>query len=159
MKSRYLLPMLVVFLVDMMSPVQAAPIDFAHEVVPILKKHCTSCHGGREAKGSFSLNTRELWLESGFVDPKDAKASYVLELVTSSDPEMQMPPKGKPRLSAKEVAILKQWISDDLPWEAGFSFGVVAYEPPLKPRRPALPPAEDCRTHPIDRLIDQYLSQ
>ena len=159
MISRYNLPILIVLLVDIVSPVQAGPIDFAHEVVPILKKHCVACHGGREAKGSFSLNTRELWLESGFVDPKDVKASYVLELVTSSDPEMQMPPKGKPRLSAEEVATLKQWVSEDLPWEAGFSFGKVAYEPPLKPRRPVLPPTEDCRDHPIDRLIDQYLSK
>ena len=85
MISRYNLPILIVLLVDVVSPVQAGPIDFAHEVVPILKKHCVACHGGREAKGSFSLNTRELWLESGFVDPKDVKASYVLELVTSRD--------------------------------------------------------------------------
>ncbi|WP_417382446.1 DUF1549 domain-containing protein [Gimesia sp.] len=159
MISRFVLPLLVASLINIVSVVQAKPFDFAHEVVPILKKHCAACHGGREAKGSFSLNTRKLWLESGFVDPQDVEGSYLLDLVTSSDPEMQMPPKGKPRLSAKEVATLKQWISKDLPWEAGFSFGKVAYEPPLKPRRPDLPPTEGARNHPVDRLIDQYLSK
>ncbi|WP_417391057.1 DUF1549 domain-containing protein [Gimesia sp.] len=159
MNSRYIIPVVIVLLIDVTSFVLASPVDFAHEVVPILKKHCAGCHGGREAKGSFSLNTRKLWLESGFVDPQDPEASYVLELVQSRDPEMQMPPRDKPRLSAKEVATLKQWISADLPWEAGYSFGIVAYEPPLKPRRPDLPLAEDCRNHPIDRLIDRYLSQ
>ncbi|MBD3674498.1 MAG: DUF1549 domain-containing protein [Planctomycetaceae bacterium] len=138
---------------------EAKPIDFAHDVVPILKKHCVECHGGREAKGSFSLNTRPLWVESGFVDLEDVEASYVLDLVTSTDPEMQMPPKEKSRLSTEEIAMLKQWIEEKLPWEAGFSFGVQAYEPPLKPRRPELPPAQGNRTHPIDRLIDRYLAE
>lgn len=159
MISRYLLPTLIVLQVNVASALLAKPVDFAHDVVPILKQHCVACHGGREAKGSFSLNTRKLWLESGFVDLKDVDASYLLELVTSTDSEMQMPPKGKSRLSAKEVATLKQWIADDLPWEAGFTFGKQAYEPPLKPRRPALPPAVDHRTNPIDRLIDHYLAE
>lgn len=159
MISRIICTLSCILLINVGSNAQAKPLDFAHEVVPILKQHCAGCHGGREAKGSFSLNTRKLWLESGFVDPKDAEASYALELVTSNDPETQMPPKGKPRLSAKEVAILKRWISEDLPWEAGFSFGKQSYEPPLKPRRPEIPPADGNRTHPIDRLIDQHLAE
>ncbi|QDV17214.1 Planctomycete cytochrome C [Gimesia panareensis] len=159
MISRFVIPSLIVLQINLASDLQAKPVDFAHDVVPILKQHCVACHGGREAKGSFSLNTRQLWLESGFVDLKDAGDSYLLELVTSDDPEMQMPPKGKPRLSSKEVATLKQWVAEDLPWEAGFTFGKQAYEPPLKPRRPELPPAVDNRTHPIDRLIDHYLAE
>lgn len=141
------------------SLLAAKPIDFAHDVVPILKKHCVECHGGREAKGSFSLNTRTLWLESGFVDVDDVEASYVLDLVTSTDPKMQMPPKEKSRVSPQEIATLKQWIAERLPWEAGFSFGVQAYEPPLKPRRPEIPPGDGTRNHPIDRLIDQHLAE
>jgi len=137
----------------------AKPVDFAHDVVPILKKHCVECHGGREAKGSFSLNTRALWEESGFVDTDDVAASHVLDLINSTDPESQMPPKGKPRVSEKEVAILKQWIDEDLPWEAGYTFGIKAYEPPLKPRRPEIPAADGSRNHPIDRLIDQHLAE
>ncbi len=75
MKLRFVLPLIVVFQITMASAVQAKPIDFAHDVVPILKQHCVACHGGREAKGSFSLNTRTLWMESGFVDVKDPAAS------------------------------------------------------------------------------------
>lgn len=141
------------------STLSAEPIDFSHDVVPVLKKHCVECHGGKEGKGSFSLNTRTLWIESGFVDTDDVSASHVLDLVTSKDPEAQMPPKEKPRLTEKEVAVLKQWIEEDLPWEAGFSFGKLAYEPPLKPRRPNIPPADGTRSHPIDRLIDQHLAE
>lgn len=150
---------LSVFSTCWVSSILAEPIDFSHDVVPILKKHCVECHGGKEAKGSFSLNTRDLWLESGHVDLDDVSASYLLDLVTSTDPEAQMPPKEKPRLTEKEVAILKQWIEEDLPWEAGFTFGTLAYEPPLKPRRPKIPPPDGTRAHPIDRLIDLHLAE
>ena len=56
-----------------------------------------------------------------------------------------MPPKGKP-LSDKEIQLLKSWIDQGLPWEAGFTFKVSAYVAPLKPRRPMLPPRPRRRT-------------
>jgi hypothetical protein len=37
----------------------AAAIDFAHQVVPILKKHCAECHLGEKKKGGLSMNTRK----------------------------------------------------------------------------------------------------
>ena len=33
------------------------------------------------------------------------------------------------------------------------------YEPPLRPRRPELPPAVDGRDNPIDRILDAYLQR
>lgn len=159
MISRIRTLFLLLLLLNLNVVTEAKPIDFAHDVVPILQKHCVGCHGGREAKGSFSLNTRSLWIESGFVDTDDVAASHVLDLVTSNDPKMQMPPKDKPRITEKEVATLKQWIVEELPWEAGTTFGLAVYEPPLKPRRPTIPAADGNRSHPIDRLIDQHLAE
>jgi len=43
----------------------AAPVDFAHEVVPILRKHCVECHAGDKKKGGLSMNTRASLLEGG----------------------------------------------------------------------------------------------
>ena len=43
----------------------AAPVDFAHEVVPILRKHCGECHTGDKKKGSFSMNDRASLLAGG----------------------------------------------------------------------------------------------
>ena len=68
-----------------------------------------------------------------------------------------MPPKG-PRLSDKQVNLLKEWIDAGAAWEEGFVFHKPTYEPPLAPRRPELPPVMAGRTNPIDRLIDSYLS-
>lgn len=43
-----------------------------------------------------------------------------------------------------------------MPWTPGLRFDDDRYEPPLRPRRPELPPAHDGRDHPIDRLITDY---
>ncbi len=137
----------------------AQEIDFAHQVLPVLQKHCVGCHGGREAKGSFSMNNRELLIGSGHVDMTNPQNSYLLELIASDDPELQMPPPEKPRLSKEEQIILRRWIAEGTVWDDGFSFAPAAYEPPLRPRRPALPPAVDGRSHPVDRILDTYLAQ
>ena len=36
-----------------------AAVDFAHQVVPILKEHCAKCHMDTAKKGGLSMNTRE----------------------------------------------------------------------------------------------------
>jgi hypothetical protein len=130
-------------------------IDFAHEVVPILKEHCLECHGGHRHEGDFSINTRELMVDSGLVEPGDADASHLIALLTTDDAEVRMP-KEKPPLPEAAVNTLRKWINDGLPWEPGFSFLPSDYEPPLKPRRPELPPAVDGRANPVDRILDAY---
>ena len=135
---------------------QQKPLDFAHQIAPILKQHCIDCHGGEHAKGGFSLNTRELFLEDEMAIPGKPAESHFLELVTSDDPDAQMPPKGKPRVSAEQVALLKAWVSDGMKWDAGFTFAPKMYEPPLRPRRPELPPVVEGRANPVDRIVDAY---
>ena len=148
-------------IVMFLSPAFAADIDFAHEVVPVLKQHCEKCHTGDQKKGGLSLNTRETTLiggESGkvVVSGKSAESELIKRL-TSDDPDVRMPPEG-PRVPAEKIVLLKAWIDAGLPWERGFTFGQRPYEPPLKPRRPELPVATDGRTHPVDLLIDAHLA-
>lgn len=135
------------------------PIDFAHDVVPILQKHCVSCHGGKESKGGFSLNTRRLLLEADVVVKGNARESRLWQLITSNDPDDQMPPRDRMRLKEAEIAMLARWLDGGIPWEDGFTFAIDRYEPPLRPRRPALPPAQPGRENPIDRIIDAYLAE
>ncbi|PQO44271.1 DUF1549 domain-containing protein [Blastopirellula marina] len=136
-----------------------AKIDFAHQIVPILRKHCTACHSAGKAEGGFSINDRESFLDDGMALPGDVDGSYFLELIESDDADMQMPPKDRPRVSAEEIALLKRWVTVDMPWEAGFTFGEKFYEPPLLPRRPELAAATGGRENPIDRIIDAYLAE
>ncbi|WP_236622318.1 DUF1549 domain-containing protein, partial [Novipirellula maiorica] len=135
------------------------PIDFAHDIVPILQRNCVTCHGGREAEGDFSINTRGLMIESGMVEPEDSSTSELIRLITSDDPDEQMPPPDRPRLSANETTRLRRWIDQGMPWDDDFTFAIQNYEPPLRPRRPELPPAIDGRVNPIDRILDAYLSE
>jgi len=137
----------------------AAAIDFAHEIVPILRRHCVDCHAEGEAKGGFSINTRSSFLDEGMAAPGKPGESRFLELVRSGDPDDQMPPEGKPRVSAGDVARLEAWVRSGMPWESGFSFaGDAGYEPPLELRRPALPLARNGRTNVIDRILDAHLT-
>ena len=140
----------------------AAPVDFAHEVVPILRKHCSECHTGDKKKGGFSMNTRASLLEGGengaVVSLVQAQQSKLLEAVVSADPDIRMPPKGD-RLSPADVATLRTWIEQGAVWTEGFAFKQPAYEPPLRPRQPVLPAAKAGRTHPLDRVLDGWLAE
>jgi hypothetical protein len=144
------------------APLARGEVDFAHQVVPVLRKNCAECHMEQAKKGGFSMNTRESLIagsEDGpVVKPGDAANSLLLEVILSDDKSERMPPKG-PRIPADQVEILRQWIDGGLPWEAGFSFGKEAYEPPLKPRNPPLPPVVDGREHPVDRLVDAHFAE
>ncbi len=139
----------------------AAPVDFAHEVVPILRKHCGECHTGDKKKGSFSMNTRATLLEGGesgaVLFPGQASKGRLLESIVSEDPDERMPPKGA-RVSQAEVAVLRAWVEQGAVWTEGFAFKQPAYEPPLRPRRPALPEAKSGRAHPVDRVLDGWLA-
>jgi hypothetical protein len=130
-------------------------VDFAHDVLPLLKAHCIKCHTGDEPEGEFSMATREALLKAAVATPGK---SELIRRVTSKDPDEQMPPEGA-RLSAKEVETLRRWIDSGLPWQDGFAFGKPAYDAPLLPRRPDLPTAQENRTNPIDRLIDGYFAK
>jgi hypothetical protein len=137
-------------------------VDFAHQVVPVLREHCGKCHMDGEKKGGFSMNTRELFLEGSehgpVVEVGNADRSLLMDAILSEDRTDRMPPKGD-RVPDADVAVLRRWINEGLAWEPGFAFGSIGYEPPLKPRRPKLPPVIAGRTHGIDRLIDHYFEE
>jgi mono/diheme cytochrome c family protein len=137
------------------GPISAAPVDFAHEIAPLLIKHCAKCHTNGRYEGDVSFDTREAVLDAGAAEPGASAESAIIDRVLSDDPEYRMPPEGD-KLSADEVALLRRWIDEDLPWESGFTFKKNGYEAPLEPRRPELPPAEAGIDNPIDRIVAAY---
>jgi mono/diheme cytochrome c family protein len=139
-------------------PVGAQPpkkVDFAHDILPLLKARCAECHTNGTYKGSLSLDTRQDILKAKVVVPGKSAASELIQRVTHKDAKKRMPPKGD-ALAAKDIDLLRAWIDQDLPWEEGFTFKAGAYVAPLKPRRPTLPVAQNGRDHPIDRILDAY---
>ncbi len=137
-------------------------VDFAHEVMPILKTRCGKCHTGSKREGGLSMNTRAELLAGGeggkVIFPGNTTKGAFMEQILSDDEDARMPPEGQ-RVAVAEVAILKQWISASMPWDEGIVLGKTAWEPPLKPRQVTLPPARNDRRHPIDRLLDTDLAK
>jgi len=140
--------------------VPAPAVDFAHEVVPLLAKHCGECHTGDARQGGFSMNTRDDVLAGGdsgtpgLIAGKAAESEIIARIV-SDDPDYRMPSEGDP-LPAEAVAILKRWIDEQAPWEPGFAFERTSWEPPLRLREVTLPPADGGRMNPVDRIVDAY---
>jgi mono/diheme cytochrome c family protein len=139
-------------------PAPAADVDFAHDVLPLLKARCAECHTNGTYKAALSMDTREALLKSKKIVPGKSGESDLIARVTSTDADERMPPKGD-ALTAKEVATLKAWIDQGAPWQDGFSFAKATYVAPLKPRRPTVPPAHDGLTNPIDLVVDAYFRQ
>jgi hypothetical protein len=133
-------------------------VDFAHDIMPVIRARCAECHTNGKYKGSLSLDTRETLLKAKVVVPGKSADSELVKRITSDDPEFRMPPKGK-RLTAQEVDHFKAWIDQGLPWQAGFTFKIDVYTAPLKLRRPNLPPAREEHEHPIDRMLRVYYTE
>jgi mono/diheme cytochrome c family protein len=139
------------------SAADPKPVDFAHEIVPIIKAKCVECHANGKSKGGLSLDTRETMLKSkGAVVPgKPAESDLIRRINLPDGDDERMPSKGD-RLSAKEIGLLTEWVKQGAKWEAGYTFGKKGYVAPLAPRVPNLPAAVNGRIHPIDRILDTY---
>jgi hypothetical protein len=137
---------------------QAGKVDFAHDIVPIIKARCAECHTNGKSKGSVSLDTRESILKAKAAVPGNSKTSSLIQRVTSDEITERMPPKGD-ALTAKQIELLKAWIDQGLAWEPGFSFRTPSYVAPLRLRTPNLPPVATAElAHPIDRIVFAYLA-
>src|SRR5262249_49604753 len=96
-------------------------IDFVHAIAPLITARSARCQTHGKYKGSVSMDTRADLLKSKVVVPGKSAVSELVKRITSDDPEKRMPSKGKP-LSAKEIALIKAWIDQGVPWDAGFTF-------------------------------------
>ncbi|HEX5791553.1 MAG TPA: c-type cytochrome domain-containing protein, partial [Luteolibacter sp.] len=104
---------LLLALFPLLAAVSQAEVDFAHQVVPVLRKHCADCHMGMAKKGGFSMNTRESFLagseDGAIVEPGKSADSILMDVLRSNDKKERMPPKGD-RVPEKDIEILRQWI-------------------------------------------------
>lgn len=145
----YLIPVVVLLSASICVGVTNA--DFAHDVAPILQAHCVQCHGGNEAQGGFSMNTRELFLESDAAVPGKPESSHFLELIGSADQEERMPPVDQPGLSPAEIKTLREWVASGMDWDDGLTFSLDSYQAPLRLFDVSLLGPDGW--HPIDQLL------
>ena len=89
----------------------ASVTTFEQQVRPILKTHCFHCHGeDGEVKGGLDVRLARFILKGGedgaAIKPGDAGHSLMIEKLKNG--EM---PKGKSKLSDKDIATIEQWIN------------------------------------------------
>ncbi|MEX0724758.1 MAG: DUF1549 domain-containing protein, partial [Planctomycetaceae bacterium] len=136
-------------------------IDFAHDIVPIIREKCIKCHSVASKKGGLSFDTRSNWLKGGDSGPAvivgDAAKSLLIERITTADADVRMPLDADP-LSPKEIDLLTRWIDGEFEWESGFSFSKSFRIAPLPPREPTVPPAGKS-SNLIDRWLDAYWAE
>ncbi len=113
-------------------------IEFNRDVRPILSENCFFCHGPDKNKREADLR---LDTEAGLlgadgaghaVRPQHPEESPLFVRITSSDPDLRMPPadSGK-ELSPREVSVLRKWIEQGAAYEGHWSF-----QPIKKPAPP-----------------------
>jgi len=116
------------------------PIEFNRDVRPILADHCFQCHGpdARQRQADLRLDTGEgahAKRDSGTaVVAGQPEQSELLGRVSSTDPDLRMPPPDKGRkLTEAETATLKRWIAEGGQWQKHWSL-----LPVTRPNAPTL---------------------
>jgi ankyrin repeat protein len=92
-------------------------IDFIRDVQPLLKQHCTGCHGPTQQMNSFRLDRRSSAMRGGtflVIVPGNSELSRLYLRLTGKAPGPQMPPTGP--LSPEQIATFKAWIDQGAEW-------------------------------------------
>src|SRR5262249_46685981 len=96
---------------------------FETRVRPLLAEHCYDCHSAKavKVKAGLRVDSRESLFKGGESGPAviagKPEQSRLIEAVRYSNPDFQMPPRG--RLSDEQVATLVRWVELGVPWPGG----------------------------------------
>jgi len=134
----------------------ASEIDFNRDIRPILSDNCFACHGFDSAarQADLRLDTAE-----GATADRDGTAaaivpgkpdlSLLIRRISSSDPDLVMPPAESHRrpLKTAEIQVLREWIRQGAVWGRHWAF-----EKPVKTDIPESGPAA------IDFLVRRRLT-
>ncbi|MCA9216068.1 MAG: PSD1 domain-containing protein [Planctomycetales bacterium] len=162
---------------------------FALKLQPLFTEKCVACHGAdpEDIASNFDIRSRESMIRGGenfgeaVIIPGNGRESILHAVVTRREQGFEMPPKESEKLSADQIAWIRQWIDEGAPWPDGeriaqiqneYAEGVVVrtsgglsgawterrYQSKhlwaYQPVRVVQPPTD---VHPIDWFIDRRL--
>lgn len=127
------------------------------EVRRILSEHCWHCHGAdaEQRQGGLRLDQLAAALQGGdsgkpAIIPGDHSGSELIRRLTSTDPDLMMPPPdAAKRPAAADIELLRSWIADGAAWDEHWAF--------TRPQKQALPVPEF--TSPVDSFVAARLQQ
>lgn len=131
-----------------------AAVDFNRDIRPILSDKCFHCHGPDEEKreADLRLDSYEGATEGGEfevpIEPGKPNESEVIARILNLDPdEIMPPPETHKKVTAKELALLKEWITQG-----------AQYDEPWTYKSPVNSPSPEVQTKdwPVN-FIDQFI--
>ncbi len=132
------------------STVRAAEIDFNRDIRSVLSDKCFLCHGPDETtrEVGLRLDDRENAVEYGAIVPGDPAASALIERITSTDPDLVMPPPSTDKaMTPEEIEKMRLWIEQGAKYDQHWAF-----VPPERPELPSVKNQALVRT-PIDNFV------
>jgi mono/diheme cytochrome c family protein len=138
------------------------PVDFTRDIEPLLRSRCYVCHGPKQQMSGLRLDQKEAALRGGKsgpdIKPGHSADSRLIRLVSGLEGKTVMPPIG-PRLTPKEISLLRAWIDQGASRPETSVTGTEdqrsthwAFQ---KPQRPELPTVRDRSwvRNPIDNFV------
>ncbi len=125
-------------------------ISYSRDIKPILAGRCFACHGPDEKERQAEMRLdQENDVAKTALNPGKPDESELLSRITSTDPDLQMPPAAskKPVLSPAEAELIKKWIEQGAAYDAHWAY--------VKPVKPPLPPVKDAAwpVNELDRFV------
>ncbi|MGB7343397.1 MAG: c-type cytochrome domain-containing protein, partial [Pirellulaceae bacterium] len=112
MRYLILLPLFLVATVAAAEEKKPVKITFDEHVKPIFQQKCASCHNPDKKSADLDLTNYGNLMQGGasgaVIEPGDASASYLYNLVTHDD-EPSMPPES-PKIADEMIETLRKWI-------------------------------------------------
>lgn len=146
--------------------------DFERDVAPLLVQHCLDCHQPNKLSGKLNLSSKAGLLAGGEQGPALVPGKPEISLLMERVESGEMPPaeaKVSRRLTAAEVATLRNWIAAGATWPKDRQLGVHektvdldkarqfwSFQPVRRPRVPEVI-HKDRIANPIDAFIWQQL--
>lgn len=90
-------------------------VVYADIIQPMLQSKCNGCHGPKRQKGKLRLDSPEWMLKGGkdgpAIDKGRAEESEMIKrILLPKEDDDHMPPRQKPQLNERQIAILHWWI-------------------------------------------------
>jgi hypothetical protein len=142
------------------APIPDRP-DWNWDVRPILSQNCFSCHGQGIQKAGLRLDLQKSAYDpipddknKRAIVPGNLRRSEVYKRITSTDPDIKMPPKEAHKtLSARDVAVIERWIAQGAQYKQHWAYIAPTVAKPKQTRW------DNQAVNEIDRYIYAKLAQ
>jgi uncharacterized membrane protein len=108
-------------------------------IQPLLQTKCYSCHNAKKQKGGLRMDEPQLLMKGGkngevILAGKPVESEMIKRLLLPREDEDHMPPKQKPQLNERQIALIHWWINEG----ADFSKKIKELRQPEKIKRALL---------------------